>query len=376
MSVKPNVVYWNNIPAPYMVERFNALAENEDIKFEAWFNERIESDRSWEVKEADWKFRYKYLPQSTIGGIRIRWPLPLLGKKCPDVIVSLYAEPIFVVGWVIAKIRKVRTAFWCQVTFDSWVQRKVWKNIIKRFMFSRVDAIFGSGEESRQFAIKYGAQPSRAHLLRHSIDVEHYMQGADMMRKGRESSRKEIGVIGTTFIYVGRLWSGKGINYLLDAFEKVQQRGDDEVSLLLVGDGIQEMELQQSCIERGIRNVIFTGFRQKTDLPRYYAAADVFIFPTLGDPYGLVVDEAMASSLPVISTRAAGEICDRVEEGVNGFIVPPEDSETLASRMLLLVNNEALCVEMGKVSKEKIKGHTPEQWAKDFENAVSALIKE
>ena len=81
--------------------------------------------------------------------------------------------------------------------------------------------------------------------------------------------------------------------------------------------------MQRICAERGIRNVIFAGFFQKAELPRLYAAADVFVFPTLGDPYGLVVDEAMACSLPIISTSAAGEIRDRVESGVNGFVVPP-----------------------------------------------------
>ena len=105
--------------------------------------------------------------------------------------------------------------------------------------------------------------------------------------------------------------------------------------------------------------MIFAGFHQKSELPRFYAAAEIFVFPTLGDPYGLVVDEAMACSLPIISTSSAGEIHDRVEEGVNGYIVPPKDSETLADRMLRFVNNQGLCKEMGKVSAEKIKGHTP-----------------
>ncbi len=91
--------------------------------------------------------------------------------------------------------------------------------------------------------------------------------------------------------------------------------------------------LRQACAARGIRNVSFVGFIQKRELPRYYALADVFVFPTLGDPYGLVVDEAMACGLPVISTSAAGEIHDRVEDGVNGYIVPP-------GRMALLLPHE------------------------------------
>ena len=122
------------------------------------------------------------------------------------------------------------------------------------------------------------------------------------------------------------------------------------------------------------RNVLFTGFKPKPELPRYYTLADVFVFPTLGDPYGLAVDEAMACSLPVISSSAAGEIRDRVEDGVNGYIVPPEDSAALAARMLELTQDPALRAQMGRTSSEKIQGHTPEQWAADFERIVHALL--
>jgi glycosyltransferase involved in cell wall biosynthesis len=82
----------------------------------------------------------------------------------------------------------------------------------------------------------------------------------------------------------------------------------------------------------------------------------------------------MACSLPVISTSAAGEIRDRVEEGINGYIVPPEDSGALADRMLHLVNNPELRQRMGKVSAEKVAGHTPERWAEDFEKIVYRLV--
>ena len=100
-----------------------------------------------------------------------------------------------------------------------------------------------------------------------------------------------------------------------------------------------------------------------------------FIFPTLGDPYGLVVDEAMACSLPIISTSSAGEIHDRIEEGVNGYIVPPEDSTSLAERMIQMAKDLDLRKRMGQVSKDKIQGHTPEKWAGDFERIVADLLK-
>lgn len=356
-----------------MVERFNALADRNAFDFEAWFNDRIEPDRSWVVDESTWRFRYRYLPTLTISGRRFHFPLTLFGRR-PDVLVSLYAEPSFLAGWAIARLRGIKTALWCEVTWDKLVQRRTWKEWLKRAVLPSAFATISAGEDGRTYAMRYGVPAHRALSLIHVIDVEHFASGRSKAWEKRDRIRTQLGLKSTTFIYVGRLWWGKGIKYLLEAFGEVQRRAAGEVSLLLVGDGPEEIRLRQICQECGIRNVVFAGFHQKPEMPRYYAIADVFVFPTLGDTYGLVVDEAMACSLPVISTSAAGEIHDRVEDGVNGYIVPPEDSALLADRMLQLARDPGLRERMGKVSAEKISSRTPERWAEDFEQIVDSIV--
>jgi glycosyltransferase involved in cell wall biosynthesis len=370
---RPYVVYWNNIPAPYMVERFNALVDKASFDFEVWFNDRVAPDRSWEVDERNWRFKYRYMTTTRLWGRTQHWPLPLVSCR-PDILVSLYGEPAFIFGWLLARMRGVKTAFRVLMTHDSWVSRHPAKDAIKRFLFKRVDAIETPGEDGKRYAMRYGASADRIFFASHTVDVAHFQAGSARSYAKRTSLRSELGLCGTTFIYVGRLWWGKGVNYLLEAFETIQQRSAEAVSLLLVGDGADETALRRQCADRHTQNVVFAGFRQKAELPQYYALADVFVFPTLGDPYGLVVDEAMACSLPVISTSAAGEIRDRVEEGVNGYIVPPENSGALAERMLELAQDPALRDRMGQASAKKIKDHTPQRWAEDFEGIVRFLI--
>ena len=369
------VVYWNNIPAPYMVERFNALAERNNLEFEAWFNERRENDRSWEIKEADWNFQYQYLSTLNICGQKLRFPLSLLKQKSPDVLVSLYAEPVFIMGWVVAYLRGMRTVFWVERTFDSWISRRSWKEFIKRYIFGRVDGIITVGRDGRDYAMQYNIPVDKILFAPHSIDVAHFQRGCESASNQRIQIRGELGLKGVTFIYVGRFWWGKGIRFLLDAFHDLLRRSDEEISLLLVGDGEEEDSLKKKCRNEGIRNVVFTGFKQKPELPKYYAVSDVFVFPTLGDPYGLVVDEAMACSLPVVTTTAAGEIRDRVEDGVNGYIVSPGDSKALTNCMKILTYNAGLRRQMGKISAQKIAGNTPDRWAEDFERAVKKVIQ-
>jgi glycosyltransferase involved in cell wall biosynthesis len=371
--VKPRVVYWNNIPAPYMVERFNAVAGRANLDFEAWFSMKTEKDRSWRVDESSWEFQYKYLPQLTA-----RYPLvlpsPLVRGRVPDALVSLYAAPSFMLGWTIARTRGARTAFWVEVTFDALVTRRRWKESVKSLVFPRADGILTAGRDGREFALRYGVSPDRVFIVPHVIDFDHYARGSASARSSRERVRAELGVRGVTFVYVGRLWLGKGLQYLLDAFGTLQRTTASEVSLLLVGDGVDEGLLRARCREERLANVVFTGFRDADSLPRLYAAADVFVFPALGDTFGMVVPEAMACGLPVIATSASGEIDDRVTDGVNGYIVPPADGEALRDRMARLADDGERRKTMGAAAREKVAGQTPHVWAQAFENAIDVIL--
>jgi glycosyltransferase involved in cell wall biosynthesis len=368
------VVYWNNIPAPYMVDRFNAVAVRGNLEFEAWFSARTESDRSWEVNESSWRFAHRYLPATDRGVSALALPTPLLRGRAPDVFVSLYAGADFLVGSALARQRGARTAFWVEVTYDAWVQRRRWKEAVKSRVFPRADGILTAGEDGRSFARQYGAHDERIHQVPHVIDFDRLSRGARFSQRERDSLRAELGIRGLTFAYVGRLWTGKGLTYLLDAFGELQQRDVGEVSLLLVGDGRDEEQLRTQAGAKRLQNVVFCGFQPDHMLPRLYGASDVFVFPTLGDPFGMVVLEAMACGLPVIATTASGEIADRVVEGVNGFQVPPADTPQLVDRMTLLACDEQLRRRMGRASVERVAGQTPELWAEAFERAVARIL--
>lgn len=371
---KPRVVFWNGIPAPYIQERFNAIALRGNLDFEAWFSGRSEPDRSWLMRESEWEFRYRYLPDvtSAAGLPRLNLPTGLLRNR-PDLLVSLYAHPSFLLGWLAARSLGVRTAFRVLQTFSSWVTRSPWKEATKRWLFPRVDGFFVPGPDGASHVESYGGETERIHRITQSVDVEHFSTGREAWLPRRTEVRRSLGLSGATFLYVGRLWRGKGLDHLIDAFAALSERSED-VSLLLVGDGVDEAYYRQRCADRGLDRVTFTGFVQKDELPRLYAAADVFVFPTLGDPYGIAVSEAMASSLPIISSSAAGEIRERVEDGLNGFIVPPGNSLALRERMGLLACRRELRTQMGEASVRKIVRHTPDRWAADFEEGVERIL--
>jgi glycosyltransferase involved in cell wall biosynthesis len=368
---RPKVIYWNNIPAPYMVERFNAVADRGILDLEAWFSRRTEADRSWAVTEETWRFAYRYLPRLGTPEFGLALPLPLLRRR-PDLMVSLYGAPEFVVGWAIATILGIRTAFWAEVTFDAWVTRRAYRDWLKRRMFRRAGGIITAGEDGRRFARRYGTPDRRIFVARHVVDVAHFAAGTSRSKRSRTAFRAANGLHGTVFIYVGRLWRPKGIFDLLEAFDLLSRPGV-KATLLLVGDGSDETRLRSRAARLGDR-VVFAGFREKDVLPTWYAAADVFVLPTHGDPYGLVIDEAMACGLPIIATSAVGEIGERVQEGRNGTIVAPGDHVGLALAMAQMAEDPRSLAAMGAESRRMIEGWTPERWASDFEAAATRLV--
>jgi glycosyltransferase involved in cell wall biosynthesis len=114
---------------------------------------------------------------------------------------------------------------------------------------------------------------------------------------------------------------------------------------------------------------------QREDLAAFYALADMLIFPTHSDPWGLVVNEAMASGLPVITTSVAGCAADLVENGRNGFVVEPGALDQLASAMDILGRNHELRSRLGTHSEHKIMSHSPEACASGL-LAAADLVSE
>jgi len=368
---KPHVVYWQNIPSPHTIARFNALTARGAIAFEAWFNTEREPDRGWDIDARAWAFRARFIPERSYLGQRWRVPLPELRAARPDLVVSLYDRAPFALGILGARAAASRTALRALPNYDAWSERAWWKEAGKHVLFRAVDGAKSPGPDGARLADRYGLPAARVHGVTQSIDVDHFAAARAVGPAERARRRADLGLHGCVFLYVGRLWSGKGLDYLLDAYRFVRARCRD-VSLLIVGDGVDESRYQ--TIARELPDVAFTGFVQPRDLPRYYALADALVFPTLGDPHGLVVEEAMAAGLPVICTEAAGDIRRRLPDGRAGYIVPPADARAFAARMVTLALDPCRRESFGREARRLVADRTHERWAGDFERFVEAVL--
>ncbi len=373
MSTRPRVVYWNNIPSPYFVERFNTLAVRNNLDVEAWFSASGAAIRSWRLDESEWGFRYRYVGDqvSGVAPVRAMRVAHRIRSSRPDVLVSLYENLDFVAGIAAARTSGSRVAIHVMKIFDTWRPRRRTREIAKHALFPRVHAVHVPGPDAASYARQYGARDEQIVMFPEPVNVPHFRRPADS-DVWRPGERERLGLTGCVFLYVGRLWSPKGLDYLFDAYEGVLRAGLD-ASLLLVGDGVDEVRYRARAAT--LPNVVFAGFVQANELPRWYHLADVFVFPTLGDPYGHVVQEAMAAGLPVVATDHAGEINERVLDGVTGFVVPAASAVRLEERMVALAADAALRARMGECGLERIRPRTVDWWAGEFERLVERTLQ-
>ena len=159
---------------------------------------------------------------------------------------------------------------------------------------------------------------------------------------------------------------------LLQAYGTLAPELRATIGLVFVGDGVARSRLQQYAAAIAPGSVQFLGFAHREQLAGCYGLADALVFPTHTDTWGLVVNEALASGLPVISSRAAGCVADLVEDGWNGRVLSAGNVGELAVAMNQLADDAELRALMGQRSKERIRKYSPAACAAGIAEAVLA----
>ena len=130
-----------------------------------------------------------------------------------------------------------------------------------------------------------------------------------------------------------------------------------------MGSGPEEMSLRQQVAQSSIKGVWFEGIRQIDELPLYYARAKCFVLPSKSEPWGLVVNEAMASGLPVLVSNRCGCVADLVRDGTNGFVFDPFDTRSLAALLVKVSTRRVALEELGANGQKTVANYNPTLFA-------------
>lgn len=364
------LVILSEIIAPYRIPVFNALARFEGIDLHVIF--LAESDpelRDWLVYKDEIRFSYEVLPswRQRFAGYSLllnRGVKATLQRAAPDVI--LCGGYNYLASWQALRwghTNRVPFILWVESTDRDLRSRNRMIEFLKKRFMRRCSAFVVPGKSSFQYVRNYGARAEEIFTAPNAVDTELFARSAAAVRQDDKNRRRELQLPERFFLFVGRLVREKGVFDLLEAYGKLTPALRAAIGLVLVGEGSARAELARRATRIEPGQVQCAGFVQRDQLASYYAMADVFIFPSHTDPWGLVVNEAMACGLPVISSEAAGCTADLVQDHWNGRVVRRGDVAQLAFAMEELAQDLALRGQMGNHSRERILRYSPEACA-------------
>lgn len=224
---------------------------------------------------------------------------------------------------------------------------------VMRTIFRLTERFLVSGVLNADYYRHYGVDEKRFHLVPWAIDNARFEDGSRFEEGEREAMRARFGIRDDqmAIVFSGKFLPRKDPMTLLRAVDAMHHR--DHTAVIFLGNGELSDEMQRFARERSLA-VHFAGFVNQTDLPKHYAMADVFVLPSLDDPRATVVNEAMASGLPIVITDRCGPMGDIVQHGDNGYVFAPGDVATLAQHLDSLAGDPALRARMTQRSREII----------------------
>ena len=366
----PSVVIFTNFIAPYRLSLFESL-KGKINNFKIFVSIPMEKVRQWPV---DWG-KLNVGIQKTISipafwrhpsgfkeQIFIHFPidtLPILRRLRPQVVVTteMGSRTIQAVIWKII-FPATRLIYWEMVSEHTEKGRGSIRKKLRQFLVRFADAFWVNGESGARYMQNIGANKDKFFYIPYTIDSNPFQQIHE--RRIHDPLR---------LLMIGQLIVRKGIFPFLDVLnEWANLNISTKIELWIAGEGPLREAITKFSFPANI-DCKYLGSVAYKDLPSVYAQGDLFVFPTLADEWGVVVNEAMASGLPVLGSLYSQAVEEMIENGVNGWVFHPDNPQEIA-----LALDKAICTSkeellaMGKTNQEKV-----EQFSIDV--AVEQMLK-
>lgn len=273
-------------------------------------------------------------------------------------------------------IRNRRPTVVMSESTDIDAERQWLRESAKRRVVSVMSTGLVGGSRAADYLVQLGLQSDRIFIGYDVVDNAYFAAAARPARSAADETRAKLKLPRSYFLACARFVRKKNLSTLLKAYGQYRAgHGHAAWKLVLVGDGELRPALEAEARELGIDDdIVFPGFVDYQTLPAYYGLASAFILPSSVEQWGLVVNEAMASGLPVLVSNRCGCAPDLVDEGINGFTFDPYDVEVLASLMGRL-STECDIEEMGSASARIIDRWSPDLFGENLLRAASAACE-
>jgi glycosyltransferase involved in cell wall biosynthesis len=208
------------------------------------------------------------------------------------------------------------------------------------------------------------------HRMPYAVDNHYFQSRSEEAREGRAALQNELKLDPSrpVILFASKLQSRKRCRDLVDAYKNLASGPGTQPHpyLVIVGDGEERAALERQAAESGLEGVRFCGFRNQSELPRFFDMATVFVLPSRHEPWGLIVNEVMNAGRTVIVSDDVGCHPDLIEDGVEGYVFPAGDVAALTDALRRVLATPEIAVAMGQRGLAKIR-----TW--DFEEDVRGL---
>lgn len=226
--------------------------------------------------------------------------------------------------------------------------------VIERRNIQRAKEIIAISNSVKNEVIKYyGTPEEKVHVVHSGVNLDEFTP--DNRQKHSNEIRKRYGIDSDDLVllFVGNPFERKGLRYVLEALPRIKT---ENIKLFILGKDNVEPYTKLAA-DLGVKDkVIFAGLLP--GVSKYFGISDIFIFPTLYEPFGLVILEAMASGLPVITSQLAGA-AELIEDGKDGLLLKnPKDSNDIADKLNYLLDNDRARNKIGKGARNKAEKHS------------------
>lgn len=353
-------------PAPYMVSLSNELVKAWPNQVDTFF---LSSGltQPW-GEELDTS--HKVMPIGVLSVLKTIWCY--FNYSRPKIVfVAGWGNPKIIMTILMAKFFGARVV----AMSDTWQSSR--KGVIvffKKNILKLIDRFTPGGNRQAEYLSKLGVDSSHIFTAGMTVDTENLQRYIRLKgRKKRAELRSQLGLGDDVvlFLFLGRLELVKGPDIAVESF--LEANLGVKGHLLIVGDGSMRAELERqvgtSC------KVTLKGRLEGDELMSCFAAADVFLATSRHEPWGLVVNEAMASGLPIIASDCFGCIGDLILDKKNALVVPTANVAVTSNAINDLVDSPKKRLEMGEASKEFIQGWTSESWAKGIVLAWKDILR-
>jgi glycosyltransferase involved in cell wall biosynthesis len=355
-------------PTPYRSPLFDQVAARPEVDLTVIYAARTVAGRTWSVEP---RHLARFLRGARVPGLHslLRHDYPVtpgvgraLTRARPDVAV--------VSGWstfasqaAIAWARVHRIPYVLLVESHDLGPRAAWRRAVKGAVVPRLvrgaASVLVVGSAARQSVVARGAHPEQVHVFANTVDVAAWTQRRDRLAATRSELRAKHGFTDDDVVVlsVARLVPDKGLDTIIRAAAEVDR---ERLRVVLAGSGPAGPSLLELAQALGV-SLSLRGDLPEDELAEEYAKADVFALLSLRETWGVVVNEAAASGLPLVLSEPVGARHDLLRHGENGFVVPAADVRAAAGALRRLVESAELRRRASARSRELVSrwGYDP-----------------